>query len=263
VFLILGAASIIINATIFPDNYGRYSGYYLNPNLAGAVCAFGYCLSFGIQDKILKIIGQFVFIFAGILTFSRYFFLIWILISLISVFVDRKNAVNLGIGAGVLIVLFSVASLLSLNTSRFSALENLINNNQSSSQSAIEEDSRFDTWSQYYEMILENPITGNGYLKLSGTQFKQGVHNAYLLTLGESGVFPFFLLTGIYLYLLFQSLQFYNSHPVFIFLIISIMGFMAVAHNYFDNLIVLFMSLWLYVKMIEDKGVNLKEQLTT
>ena len=262
IFLGLGAISIVIHAAFFQDNFGRYSGYYLNPNLAGAVCAFGYCMSYGIKNKTLKIIGQFVFIFSGILTFSRYFFLIWIMISLLAVVADRKNSVNLGIGAGVLIVLFSVASLLSLNTSRFSALESFINNDQSSNQTAaLEEDSRLDTWSRYYEMILENPLAGNGYLKLSGTQFSQGVHNAYLLTLGEAGIFPFLLLSGIYLYLLFQSLKFFKTYPVFIFLTISIMGFMAVAHNFYDNLIVLFMSLWLFVKMIEDKGVNLQQEL--
>lgn len=262
VFLVLGSLSIIINAAFFPDNYGRYSGYYLNPNMAGVVCAFAYCLSFGITNKKLKTLGQFVVIFAGILTFSRYFFIIWIFISVAAAVLDRKNAAILGIGVGVIVVVFSLASILQLNSARFSALESLINNDQSSSQtSSLEEDSRLDTWSTYYEMILENPITGNGYKKLTGNAFVPGVHNSYLLTLGEAGIVPFFLMLGIYFHLFFASLKYYNSHPVFIFLIITMMGFLAVAHNYYDNYIVLFVSLWLYVKMIEDKGENLTKQL--
>ena len=58
IFLLIGALSIIINAVFFPlhnanfyPTYGRFSGFYLNPNYAGAMSLMGFALSFGIKNR--------------------------------------------------------------------------------------------------------------------------------------------------------------------------------------------------------------------
>jgi len=51
IFLLIGALSIIVNAVVFQDDYGRYGGFYLNPNAAGLISLIGYCFSFIINHK--------------------------------------------------------------------------------------------------------------------------------------------------------------------------------------------------------------------
>jgi len=82
-FLLIGSSSIILNALFFADNYGRYSGLYLDPNAAGFICISGYGLTYGIDQKKIRLFGQFIFSLAGFMTFSRTFIVLWVLINLI------------------------------------------------------------------------------------------------------------------------------------------------------------------------------------
>ena len=41
IILLIGAISIIIHAVLFSSMYGRYSGFYINPNMAGFICIIG------------------------------------------------------------------------------------------------------------------------------------------------------------------------------------------------------------------------------
>ena len=125
-FLMTGAISILLHAVLFADGYGRYSGFYLNPNGAAFICLIGYCLTFNIERKLLKYILIFIFTFAGAITFSRFFFLMWLLVTLISVIGDKRNVQVLGIGAGAIVLLISVAAILQLNAERFAMLEGLL-----------------------------------------------------------------------------------------------------------------------------------------
>ena len=112
--LIVGAASVIIHAIFFPlynanfsPNYGRFSGFYLNPNSAGAVCLCGLSLSFGIKNKYLKYAGFLVFTVAGFFTFSRYFLAMFLVINMALVIINKKNLIAPILAVLGLIVIFT------------------------------------------------------------------------------------------------------------------------------------------------------------
>lgn len=248
--ILFGVLSILLHATLFQDGYGRYSGFYLNPNGAGFICIIGYSLSITMTDKKLKYLGLFISTLAGLLTFSRTFIVLWLLVNLLSIFVDKKNLTNFMVGIGSLILVFSFAAVLQVNTVRLSALNDLIENENSSSTNAINEDSRTKTWAQYYDMIYKRPIFGNGYGALSGSEVnKVGVHNSYLLTIGEAGIIPFLLIVGIYVVLIFKSLRYFYTNSEYLYLSIALALILMVTHTYFYNYIVIFMSIWLYFKV--------------
>ncbi|MBR9913759.1 MAG: O-antigen ligase family protein [Algicola sp.] len=253
VLLMLGASSILIHAIFFQGGFGRYSGLFLDPNGAGFVCVIAYCLSFRIKPHKLKLLGQFLITFAGLLTFSRTFIILWLLVSIISVISDRKNSLNFGLGVGALIVIFTVGSLLKVDAVRFNALENLFSDNNKSSISVIQDDSRTKTWSRYYEDILDRPILGNGYRQLSGIdEDKQGVHNAYLMVIGEAGIIPFLIFLGIYLYMLFKSTPLYKDEEYKPMLATTLLIILMTTHNYFDNFFLIFISIWLFIRITEN-----------
>ncbi|MGF1556640.1 O-antigen ligase family protein [Paucihalobacter sp.] len=261
-FLILGSTSIIIHATLFQNDYGRYSGFYLDPNAAGFVCLLGYAQGFSIKNTYFKLIGQFILTFAGILTFSRTFILLWFLVSVISVFANRKNAVNFGVGAAVLVIVLSIASILQLNAVRFQALESFLGNNPKSSARVIQTDSRFDTWAVYYDMILNNPYFGNGYKTLSGyyTNYA-GVHNTFLMILGESGIFTFFVFCFIYFGMLFKGFAIFKFQPFLFMMVFTLMGSMLTVHNYFENFVIMLTSFWLFIRINESQDSISSNQL--
>jgi O-antigen ligase len=201
----------------------------------------------------LKYLGLFICTLAGLLTFSRTFIVLWLLINLISIFVDKRNLTNFMVGIGALILVFSFAAVLQVNTVRLSALNNLIENKSSSSVSAINEGSRTETWSQYYDMINKRPFFGNGYNALSGSELnKVGVHNSYLLVIGEAGIIPFLLMVGIYVMLLFKSLHYFYTNSEYLYLSIALALILMVTHTYFTNYIVIFISIWLYFQVKDE-----------
>ena len=112
----IGASSVVINAIFFSSSYGRYSGFYLDPNAAGFICIVGYGLTFGLDKSKLKLFGQFLFTFAGFLTFSRTFIVLWLLLNLISLKINPKNIKILVVGAAVIILLISFSAALKLNS---------------------------------------------------------------------------------------------------------------------------------------------------
>lgn len=247
-FMLIGALSILIHAVAFSGGYGRYSGLYLNPNGAAFVSLLGYCLAFQIEQTKIKYIILFAFTFAGVLTFSRFFFLMWILTTLVAVYGDKKNIQVLGIGIGAMVLLISVAAILQVNTTRFAFIEGLLDNNVQTQ--VITKDDRLESWAKYYDDILTNPIIGNGYKSFSGADnTKQGVHNTYLMVLGESGIIPFLILIGIYILLIKRTLTSFKDYIYKFLLAISLTAILLTMHNYFNNELILFITIWLYVKL--------------
>ncbi len=255
--LFIGSLSVIVNATIFPlananfsPTYGRYSGFYLNPNFAGAICLIGFALSYSIKQKWFRIAGQLTFTLAGILTFSRGFIVIWLLIIVISIYNNRKNLVVPMIGVGVLIVLFALSSLLSLNKQRFNALQSIFEIDTQVQTGTITEDSRTATWALYTAMIAEKPFFGNGFKKLREKSVGlPGAHNSYLLVLGESGFIPFLLMLGIYGYLIVFSFRSFKSRPEYFYLSCVLSLSLMVGHGYFDDFYNVMISMFVYVKL--------------
>jgi len=250
----IGALSIIINAFIFPTanaafsaNYGRFSGFYLNPNYAGSICLLGYALSYAVKDKRLRLAGQFVFTLAGVLTFSRTFIVIWLFVNFIAIYQSRKNLIAPVIGGLVLILVFTFSSGLTLNTERFSALESIFDE-ESVQTSTITKDSRTATWAAYFDRIMDKPLLGNGYNKLQSKAYGPGVHNSYLMVIGEAGIVPFLLMIGIYLFLVLKSYKSFKTHPEYFYIICVIAIGMSTGHGFFHNFFSVLISMFIYIE---------------
>lgn len=269
-FLLIGAVSIIVHALIFPNvfygfdaNYGRFSGFYINPNYAGSICLVGYAISYAIKTKKLRIIGQFIFTLAGILTFSRTFMLIWFLVTLIAIYYNKKNLIVPVIGVLLLFIITFFSDGLSLNTQRFNAIESILTGSQVKTK-ALEEDSRTATWAIYTDMIMEKPLLGNGYLALQKVyQGHVGVHNSYLMILGESGFIPFLIIIGIYFHLLTKSYLVFKQSPEYFYLSFVLTILLSVNHGYFFNYYSVFVSMYIYIKLKEYSVSNEQDNQKT
>lgn len=261
--LFFGAISIFINAIFFPELsivVGRAAGFYINANAAGATCILGYGLSYSIKEKHLKVIGQTVFTFAGILTFSRTFIIIWLFLNIIAVYRDRRNMIAPIIGVLAFTLLFIFADELTLDKKRFSAFENIIEQkDRRSSVQTLEEGSRDETWAKYYDLIYENPWVGHGFMSFQKkVGHLPGVHNTYFMIIGESGIIPFLFHIGIYIFMLIGSIKLFKVKPEYFSLTIALILFMLTSHTYFVNFYLLLISLYVYVNMEKD----IKCQLT-
>lgn len=249
IFLLIGSSSIIINAIFFSDDYGRYSGIYLDPNAAGYICLTGFALTYGLSKSKFKTILQFLFTFAGIITFSRTFVLSWLLINLISLRLNPKNLKVLAIGAGVILLTISTAQFLNFNPIRYKQLLSLVGDEQVSTQ-GLNEDSRTETWATFYKYILDKPIFGNGYGSFQTDGLKRvGPHNTFLLVLGEAGIVCFIFLLGVYTKLLSNSLKIFRKEPHLLLMGVAQILFLLTNHNYFTAYYLVFISLWLIVKL--------------
>lgn len=245
VFLFLGSISIIIHAAFYPDNFGRYSGLYMNPNAATFIAIMGYALTYSLQNKYVKTLVQIICTIAGIITFSRTFIIIWILVNLLSIRISIKNIRVLAIGAALFVALITFGELFKLNTIRLKQFSSVLNNEEGA-VAAANDDSRSDTWAQYYDNILEKPIIGNGYGALSGYGiYPTGAHNAFIMVLGEAGIVSFIIFTGLYLYILFCGIKLFDYSPHILMQGIAIFLFLLTFHNYWDNLYILIITLWI------------------
>jgi len=245
-FLLVGGLSIVVNAIFFPHAYGRYSGFYLNPNLAALIALIGFCFCFKVPNRLLRSIGFIIFIFAGFLTFSRYFILMWILLSIVSAIIDKKNLEVLGIGLGSGIVILAVASLLQLNTERFTAIEDILGNQVEQGTEVLSKGSRVETWSYFIDDIADNIIFGKGFATLSGEiSVSVGVHNSILLTLGEAGIIPFFIMIMIFGRLFYLGLKNIKEELFIGLLSLAMCSYIFVSHNFYDNYLLLFFLIWL------------------
>ncbi|QRM90171.1 hypothetical protein FG167_13315 [Lacinutrix sp. WUR7] len=251
-YLLIGASSIIINALMFSDEYGRYAGFYINPNRAGLVCILGFAFTYRLASKKYKIIAQLIFTLAGIATLSRYFLLLLLLINITSLFANRKNIIGLIVGAlGIIIIINTPA--FELNKDRFDALESFFTEGEVKT-TTITRESRQETWALYTDVVLNNALIGNGYGSMQGQQadtvgIKVGVHNTYLMVIGEAGVIPFLLLVIFYISLVVKSIKRFTTNPEYTYLSLIIATYLLVSHNYFYNYIILFFTIWLYTKV--------------
>ena len=117
-FILIGAISILINVLAFPTAYGRYSGLYINPNRAGFVCLLGFSLTYKLKNSSYRLIAQFLFTIAGIMTFSRSFILILLFINLISIVSNKRNIIVLFTGFIAILIIIN-STTLQFNSDRF------------------------------------------------------------------------------------------------------------------------------------------------
>ncbi len=252
VILLVGCSSIIYEAVFVSGIGGRYSGVYLNANLAAYSCIFGYAFGLSIKNKRLKLIGQLLFSIGGLVTFSRTFLLIWVLINLLSILLNYKNVYKIFVCIGLFALFITFGDRFDLNTQRLTAFSDILSGKI---DAKMKEGARTETWALYYDKILSHPLWGSGYKAFSGQTaggeidtftVRVGVHNTFLMIIGEAGIFVFLLFLWIYGYLLVNGIYFFKKNPSIFFITFSLILFMMTLHNYFDNYLVLFTSLWLY-----------------
>lgn len=257
--LLIGAFSVAINAIFlsnynanFTETYGRYSGFYLNPNYAGSICLLGLSLSFQMKNNKLRLLGLLLCTVGGLFTLSRYFMIMWVLVNFISVFLNRKNAIGPAIGAGILILFFSFASLLQLKADRFGALESLFSDSKTVE---VRGEGRASTWASYSDVLMDSPFIGNGYKKMHGNNFgvRAGVHNTYLMLLGEAGIVPFLICIFLYVFLMKKTFDSLRQNPGYFYFALILFTSLLVSHNYFDKFSILFLSMFLYIIVVEKK----------
>jgi hypothetical protein len=261
IVLLLGCSSIIYESLFIEGIGGRYRGFYLNPNAAGYACILGYCLSFSIANKKLKIIGQLLFSIAGFMTFSRTFLLIWALVNLLSLLISYKNVYKIIIGVVLFSLFLSFGSKLDLSAKRLNAFSGIL---EGKVNDDLKEESREETWSHYYNKILVNPVLGNGYHAFSGEisgpesnpfTIRNGVHNTFLMIIGEAGFFVLLYFVWIYGTFLVNGIKMFKDNPLVLLVSFSLVMYMLTNHNYFENNLVLFVSLWLYIQIDRWKNI--------
>ncbi|MFD2790558.1 O-antigen ligase family protein [Arenibacter antarcticus] len=262
-FLCLGALTILMQILLFNNpliDYGRYSGFYLNPNVAGFICLVGYGMSFANQNKNFRLFLQIVFTIMGLLTFSRTFILLWLLTNLISIKIDIKNSRVLLYGFGLLTAFVIFGEFLPVKNPRLDQMSAILKGEKVKT-TEINEDSRTETWSLYYDALLDHPILGNGYNSFSGESSisSVGVHNSFLKIWGEAGIFVFILFIIMYLLMIKQSLQLFEESPHLFLIVIAVILFLTTNHNFFDNGYILFISMWIQAEISKHK---IEEQST-
>jgi hypothetical protein len=254
ILLLIGALSVLYESIFIIDIGGRYSGFFLNPNIAGFICILGYCFSLIIDINKLRLFGQIVFTIAGLVTFSRTFLLLWILINVISLLINKKNIYKIFIAILLLSLFLKFGDKFDFDIKRLEAFttffDGKINDN-------MEEDSRTETWALYYDKIIDSPFFGNGYMTFSGksygygeyASYQVGVHNTFLLILGEAGLFVFIYFVWIYFGFMVRGYNLFKEKPSVFLISLVLILFLFTNHNFFDNYILLFFSMWLFFQI--------------
>ncbi|SEL71949.1 hypothetical protein SAMN04488008_10511 [Maribacter orientalis] len=248
--ILIGGLSVVLNGLVFPGiASGRFSGFYLNPNYAGSICLIGFALSFSITNIKWKYIGQLVFTFGGLLTLSRTFIIIWVIINIIAIYRNKKNFLAPVIGGLALILIFMFSSGIKFDKQRFKALQNIFSNEKVNTQ-VIKHDTRDQTWAIYYDKIMDKPLIGNGYMSFQRRYSRYpGVHNSYLMVIGESGIIPFIIMFGIYSYLFVNSFRSFRKKPELLYILVVISLSLMASHGYFFIFFNVFLSMYIFIEI--------------
>lgn len=262
IFLLIGAATIIIQMFLFNNpltDYGRYSGFYLNPNTAGFICLVGYGLSFANQNKKIRLVLQIVFTIMGLLTFSRTFILLWLLTNLISVKIEIKNIRIFLYGFGLLTLFVTYSQFIPVKNPRLKQMTDILEGKKVRT-AELDEDSRTETWSHYYDALFDHPFLGNGFNSFSQKSYittTPGVHNAFLKVWGEAGIIVLVIFTAMYLLMIKNTLTLFKSDPHLLLITIAVILFLTTNHNYFETGYILFISMWIQAEIAnKNMGVD-------
>ena len=263
--LLAGAITILLDSLYFRFNdfqgidyvskTGRYAGFYLNPNTASVVCLVGLVLSITKKDT-WGIVLSIAFSFLGFLTLSRTFIIMWFLIIAIYLFYNRKHIINTFLFFGVaLFILVTFSEKLNLDADRFEFLIGLFSG--SVNEEVLNNDSRQNTWAKFYYDILDSPIIGNGYASFSKSSDGVGVHNTFLLILGESGFLPFVLFISVFVRLLYRTFRSIRYDISTFFLIITLTVMLLVNHNFFTDGLLIFILTFIIYKITQKTDIKI------
>lgn len=265
--LLLAGLSVIINALVFPEANqlfglvkGRFSGFLLNPNTAGIVCLLGMALSYSIKNSFWKYSGQIIFTFAGLLTLSRTFIVIWVLLNLIAIINNRKNLIVPIIGVLSLIIVLTFVDDSIFASDRFDALTSFFTEGEVKSRT-VGKDTRDQTWALYYDLILDKPVFGHGFMSFQDNRgyYLPGAHNSFLMVFGESGIIPFLIFLCLYIYLIIKSVRYFKTEPSLIYITVVIILNLMAAHTFFFNYQSISLSILVFIKI---KGLERQSLLS-
>lgn len=263
--LLIGAISVIINAFVFPYTNalyglvkGRYGGFFLNPNTAGIVCLLGFSLSYSISNVKWRTIGQLTFTLAGFLTLSRTFIVIWLFINILAIIKERKNLLVPVIGIIALTIMVTFTDSKIFAADRFEALTAFFGGGEVKTKT-VKNDSRNDTWALYYDKVYEKPFFGHGYKSFQKvTSRAPGAHNTYLMIIGESGIIPFLLFIGTFMYLLRYCIRYFKEEPYLLYTLFVVLLNLMASHTFFANYQSITLSIFIFLKirMLRDNQVQ-------
>ena len=212
-------------------------------------------MTYAFKNETARLVFLMIVTLCGVLTFSRTFFVLWVLMNLISIFQNPKNGKALFLGLGMLFIFVGLSSALQLNTERLELLTGLLDNKLDTETAS--DDNRTETWEMYYDDILDAPLIGKGYKYFSGQsneiKYTIGVHNTYLRIIGESGIIPFLLFIGIYAYIFFKSLTLFKSKIYLMLLTICLAGLLLTLHNFIEQTYVMLITLWVFNNLKEEE----------
>ncbi len=254
-FFILGSLTVLLHLFTFPPITGRATGFYIDPNYAGCYCLLGYSMSFTPNFKKYSTYLKIFFAIAGFLTLSRTFILLWIFINIISLGITIANIKVLLVGSVLFVALIIFGSLFELGGKRFENFSAFVTQNDSAS---IQEGSRHETWTIFLDEIAENPFLGGGYGKFQKGGVKNvGVHNTYLLIMGEAGILAllFFLIYCIYLFKI--SLYVFKLNPSVLLMTITVLAYLMTLHNFFDKNLMLVLMLLISGRAITLRNIKI------
>jgi len=183
----------------------------------------------------------------------------WIIITSIYLFFNRKYLVK-----SIFILIFSIIFLvqfseqLKLDISRFEFLNNLFLG--IIDQEVLNDDNRQDQWAKFYGGIANSPIIGNGYSSFSQSldgKGDVGVHNSFLLILGESGFLPFSLILALIISLLYRSFIKIRHDITPFLLIISLIINLMVSHVFFSSGIQIFILVFIIYSLTKKTTTKL------
>lgn len=263
IFLFIGTTTILME-TLFLESVmsgsGRLSGIYINPNKAGFVCAAAYAMAYSVPKKKLRLIIQIIVTLMGLLTFSRTFMVIWVLLNLISLMIDFKNIRIFLYGMGLVFCLIILGELLSVQTARLNEINSLLSGQDSKAQN-LTTGLRTETWALYYNAISNNLLFGNGFSAFGGdTEINEvGVHNSYLKVLGEAGIFVFIFFTAMFISLLLNTYKYFKTMPHLFLGAVCLSLYITTTHNFFDLGYLLFITMWIQarVEIMNNKNSNI------
>lgn len=259
-FLLIASITVAIHALFFPTKFGRYYGVFLHPNSAAFICIYGYALTYGLKKLPLQLLGQFIFTLMGLLTFSRSFIVIWVILNLISLKISIRNIRIIGIGFLIFSSLLVIDDLVGLNNPRFDQLKHIFNTEKVSNEE-LTSDSRTETWALFYDKVAEAPIFGNGFGTFSGRMGQIGAHNTFLMIIGEAGIIPFFVFLAYFIYLFYWCIYFFNETPYLLMQTIALALFLMGFHGFFNFYYVTFAAMWIQYQIVNQKNLRYTDQI--
>jgi len=264
-FICMGVGLILISSLgtfQFAIDEDRASGLFANPNMASSLVlyALAFVLAFIVQVKRYSQIIYFLLIpilfYAVFLTFSKAGLITFPLVLLLffGLLLIRFNYLSKGqrrLFTGFLVIsmiatgfiIFRFSSILEqLNWGQVLRLQRTLAFLSGEFNEATTSE-RSTLFSIGFQLIRDNPLLGNGLtsfhhydIPVNGKHI--GVHNTFLLILGESGILPFLLYIGLMIVLIYKSLKIKDTSMYILcicILFIYIIRVAGTAHTALDD----------------------------